>query len=322
MGLNRRDWLSGVGVALLVSPLAGCLEQDTSIEAPSIPRIDPDAPPADYVLNLTPVNDVEIAIFHMRQLLPHHEGIVEQIEAGDGTAVIADQSPIQREEPFYYDGTIYTFEHEEVGTTSGLMVRFWLEFDSAAGAFDEVPAENHYSSEELPEVDRTDLIDRHGLTGDDYFEQAWVSNTYVGDEIEASAFVPDPEPVAIELEDGWVKLDPDEPEELELTRFEYSLEVYEDSPASIGQELREEYEFELTGYDDEEAELLREAIDEEYGYRLLEEEPPEAFYRLVDRFEAAENLPIWYGSDEEDSNQYIVAFDGGTYWASIHYREE
>ncbi|MFC6795684.1 hypothetical protein ACFQFH_16835 [Halobaculum halobium] len=161
------------------------------------------------------------------------------------------------------------------------------------------------------------------------------SLSYRPEAVPDSALVPEPEYPVIVWPDGPARFEVDSDNTYTVYTYELTAERVS-SAAAFGADVRERFGFALDELPAEEREILDTAIDsgtaEPDGgphpragtdYHVAhDEEPSPAFRSLVDRFRARDRVVVheWQAEAYEEweaSGEYVVAYDGTTYWTRL-----
>jgi len=228
----------------------------------------------------------------------------------NGTATAADDHPpVDEELPVRHDGRFYAVNYTESGTESGYDAEIQVDYNASTVEgdvveFGDLPAvDRHRLADALPdsEVDEARLEPGYDVG---------ISSTYTDAEAESSVLVTDQEYDAVRYEGKSYPLNV-RAESTTLTVYRYEATLVADSPESYGQQLRDDYEFELSGLSDAERSVVDAALNDT---NYIEDSDNQGFASLVDRFRAQDPVveTDYYGN-------YVVRYDGGLYWAEMDY---
>lgn len=248
----------------------------------------------------------------------------EAVEDGS-TTVEGTEPPLPENRPFVHDGAVYGLSLDVTSSVPATSFSFTL--DPVEGS---APDDETVRYGDLPAVDREKFA-RNGWA-DGGFLGFGSSVLYLDGEIAESALVPEPEHPVI-VWDGGTKgrFEVGGSYDTRLETYRYRSRVVDPSASAFGAEVRDRYAFALQGLTAAEREVVREAIEAEYGYSVdPDETPPDAVWRLADRFLPHEEVrPVWEWGDEggsgdrdgDPSGEYVVRYGGEVYWTSFRVPE-
>lgn len=234
------------------------------------------------------------------------------------TTVEGTEPPLPEDRPFVHDGAVYELSLDVVSSVPATSFSFTL--DPVEGS---VPDGETVRYGDLPAVDREKFA-RNGWD-DGGFLGFGSSILYLDGEVPDSALVPEPErPVIVWDGDTKGRFEVEGSRETRLETYRYRSRVVDPSASAFGAEIRDRYAFALSGLTAAEREVVAEAI--EGGYSVAPDEtPPDAVWRLADRFVAHDEVrPVWESGDGRDgdpSGEYIVRYDGEVYWTRFRVPE-
>ena len=234
----------------------------------------------------------------------------EAVENGS-TTVRVTEPRVPADMPFIHDGAVYRLSHEIVGSEPATSFSFTL--NPAKGNFAESETIPY---RELPEIDRAKL----GLGGDDPFLGFGSSLLYTREEIPESMLVPEPEyPVIVWDADTKGRFEVDGSYDTALKTYRYVSEQVAPTAAAYGRRLREEVGFDLSGLSDGERSIVQDAIENEHGYTVPpDESPPNALWRLAERFRPQRGVHDDPDDSPSMSGSYVVRYEGSWYWTSFY----
>lgn len=300
--MDRREFLA-TGASLAITVTGGCTG---CARGPSAS------------LSMEAVSDSEIARRVTHQLerdedATQYQLVSEVVENGSAT-VERTESPIPQYRTYVYDGAVYELTYEVVESTPA--TSFQVLLDPVEG---QVPASETVRFENLPAVDREKFRER-GWVGDDVFLGFGTSLLYLHSEVPNSALVPDPErSVIVWDEDTRGRFSVEGSHETTLRTYRYEARQIHPSAAEYGARVRREHVFTLSGLSAAERGIVRKAIEQQYGYTVPpDESPPDALYRLHDRFSGHEDVEHVWADESTDTGQYIVRYEGEVYWTDIY----
>lgn len=230
------------------------------------------------------------------------------IENGTATAV-ADRPPVDEELPFRHEGRFYAVDYEENGTRPGYDLNVLIDYnassvDGEVADYADLPAVDRRALAYLVERDWPDEVSLK--PGYDLGDGA----IYTEDEAASSVLAPDQEYDAVRYEGEVYAIDV-ETEEQTLTVYRYEATKVAASHEAYAADLRDRYEWELSGLNESERGLVEESLNDTH---YVEESDDAAFDSLVDRFRAHEAV-----EETDYRGSYVVRYDGRLYWAAIDF---
>jgi len=104
-----------------------------------------------------------------------------------------------------------------------------------------------------------------------------------------------------------------------VKEFTYSARVVQESAEGYGEEIRQEYEFQLPNLPEAQERIVSKAISDEHGYkRLQDESTPDSFDELVEHFSDEKTVtPEDNTPDSTVSGVYIVEYEETSYWTEL-----
>jgi hypothetical protein len=268
---------------------------------------------ADGSLRMQPVDDEGLADEASNDLAeqrPDRDSniVTRAIQNGSATAV-DDRPPVDEELPFRYQGRFYDLSYTEAGTEPGYDVG--VEIDYNASSVDGEVVD--YA--DLPAVDRRALaylVQREWARGDTLQPgyDFGTGTVYTEEEAATSVLVPDQEYDAIRYEGEVYPIGVDAGEET-LTVYRYEATQVAESHEAYAADLRDRYEWELSGLNESERDIVESALNDTH---YVEESDDAAFASLVDRFRAHESVEA-----VDYRGSYVVRYDGQLYWAEMDY---
>jgi len=268
---------------------------------------------AEGSLGMEPVDDEGLADEASNDLADQRPGrdsdvVIRSIQNGSATAV-DDRPPVDEELPFRYRGRFYDVSYTEAGTKPGYHAGIEMDYNASSVEGEVV------DYEELPAVDREaleSLLTRTDMD-EDLLEPGYdfgTGTTYTGADAESSVLVPTQEYDAVRYEGETYPIRVESESET-LTVYRYESTLVAESAGEYGQQLREDYEFELSDLSDAEREVIDGALNDT---NYIEDSDNEGFASLVERFRARDPVE---GTDYRGS--YVVRYDGQLYWAEMDY---
>ncbi|MFB6095828.1 MAG: hypothetical protein ABEJ74_00380 [Haloferacaceae archaeon] len=300
--MDRREFLA-TGASLAIAATGGCTG---CARGPSAS------------LRMEPVDDVEIArrVTHRLERdpdAPRYRLVAEAVE--NGSATVQRTEPVGPERATYvYDGAVYELVRETVDERQA--TSFQITLNPVDGS---VPERETVRFADLPPVDRGKFRER-GWVGDDVFLGFGTSLLYFPDEVADSALVPEPERSVIVWDrDTRGRFTVEGSAAVTQKTYRYEARLVDPSAADYGARVRREHVFTLAGLSPAERDLVRTAIEEDRGYTVpADESPPDALYRLRERFAGHEDLERTWEDESVDTGQYLVRYDGEVYWATVY----
>ncbi|WP_101295041.1 hypothetical protein [Halegenticoccus soli] len=327
MNLNRRD-LVAYGSVLAASALSGCTGLGNAGFGNGAAAVGK-APAAAFEMDA--VTDAEIAerTTHSQNL--SFEGRNEERElvanavAGESPRAEGTDPPVHARDAFVYEGAVYELSHAVVDSEPA--TSFQITLNPADGEIDGTEAVEY---DDLPEVDR-ETFERRGWS-DIEFLGFGTSLLYLDDTIEESALVPEPEYSVIVWDaETRGRFDVRGSYDAPLNTYEYEAELIHESASGFGSDVRERCEFELEGLSADRREIVSRAIAEDHGYTVPHgESVPDAMRALADQFRSRTDVYDAVGEekrgrdevDQSPNGNYLVRYEGQTYWTSLRVVEE
>jgi len=290
--VNERKLLGFVLVALL-AVTAGCS--------------------AEGSISMTPVDDVGLAEaastdVSVREPDTGQALVREAIENGS-TTTAAVRPPVDEALPFRHEGGFYDVSYTETGTEPGYRADVRIDYNASSVEGDVV------DYEELPAVDRavlSGLVDRADMP-EERLQPGYdfgAGQVYNETEANSSVLVTTQEYDAVRYEGEVYPVDVDSETET-LTVYRYESELVAESATEYAGELREEYEFELSGLSDAEREVVEGALNDT---NYIEDTDNEGFDSLVDRFRT--HQPV---VQDDYYGYYVTTYEGQLYWVEMDY---
>lgn len=271
------------------------------------------APAPKANLNMVETDDLGIA----RKVTFHEDGPIEDFYANvveNGTAEVNDtEVPYPANRSFVYDDAIYELSYNITESRPAQIFPFTL--NPVEGTVDESAV---IRFEDLPEVDQQKFASR-GMD-EDPFLGFGSTLLYYESEVPQSALVPEPEYPVIEWDDETRgRFTVDGSYDKTVDTYRYSVKQVHPSAARYGRSIRERHEFRLYELSKGERTIVTEAIENDRGWVLMpDESPPDALYRLIDRFSGREEVLREYEAEDDrtegPSGSYIVRYAGTVYW--------
>lgn len=294
--MDRREFLAA-GATLAATVAGGCTGCARS-------------PTASF--SMTAVTDAEIARKATEDFSADSEGyrfVREAVENGSATVRDTDVR-IPADVPFVHDDAVYRLSHEVVASEPATSFSFTLNL--AEGNFTESETVRY---EQLPEIDRAKLD-----LGADPFLGFGSSLLYTREEIPESMLVPEPEyPILVWDEDTRGRFEVGGSSDTALNTYRYVSEQVAPSAAAYGRRLREEVGFKLSGLSDGERRIVEQAVENEHGYTVpSDESPPDALWRLAERFRPRRGVHDDPGDSPSMSGTYVVRYEGSWYWTGFY----
>lgn len=310
--MDRREFLA-TGAALAIGVTGGCTGCARSPSAS---------------LEMEPVTDAEIArrVTHRLEADGDSERsrlVSSAVENGSATRE-GTEPRLPENGTFVHDGSIYRLSREVVESRPATSFSFTL--NPVEGSVDGSETVDYA---DLPAVDRRKFAERGWADGG--FLGFGSSLLYLDPEIPDSALVPEPKrPVIVWDDETRGRFEVDGARDTALRTYRYAAERVHPDVAAYGRDVRERYEFALSGLSSGERRIVEEAIggnesDEENGGRGYvippDEEPPRAMRELAERFRGREEVRrVWEESGARErsaSGEYLVRYGGEVYWTQV-----
>lgn len=258
--------------------------------------------------------------------------LVSDAVENESETVEDTEPPFPANRSFVYDGSVHRLSHEVVESKPATVFRFTLN-----------PADETVTDDESIRYENLPAVDRKNLDYDGSFLGFGSSMLYLDSEISESVLVPDPQySVIVWGEDDRGRFEVDGSHSTELKTYRYESEQVHPSAEQFGEQVRQKYEFTLSGLSDAEREIVREAIDSEQGYTVPPDESlPDSVWRLAKRFRTHEEVRrAWEDGAENEAGEsvdggdtettpapsipgtYLVRYEGEVYWANVYVTRE
>jgi hypothetical protein len=228
-----------------------------------------------------------------------------------GTKTKATRPPLPKQQHIAYQEGVYELSYEVVEETPA--TSYSVKVDIVTDSVIEAEA---IQFADLPEVDQQEFAE-HGLADGD---PVGIGTTflYTDTEREQSVLVPESEYSYITWDDGieaeWVV---DDAYNTTLNTYRYTAEQVA-TAADYGQQMREQFTFELSGLPEAQREIVETAIADGQYIVGPDETPSDALVALADRFRGHEQA---HGLDEDGegdlSGTYLVRYQGDVYWTTL-----
>jgi hypothetical protein len=290
--MNRRKVLAFALVALLAAA-AGCSGEGS--------------------LRMDPVDDDSLAdqaSSDLDTLQPgqDRELVRDAIQNGTTTAV-DDRPPVDQQQIFSYEGAFYDISYTEAGTQQGYVAELRVDYN-ASTVEGEVIDYADLSAVDQRAVDP--LLDRpeppeEALEPGYEFE---VVGTYTENQTDSSVLVPEQEYDAVRYEGETYPVGVEAFAET-LTVYQYNSTVVAENAAEYATELREQYEFELSGLSENERSVVEDALNDT---NYIDDSDNSGFDSLVERFQSHQAV-----EETDDTGKYIVRYDGQVHWVEVDY---
>lgn len=265
-------------------------------------------------MTMDPVSDAELAERASRDLGPagaaaddpEARTIRSAIENGSGT-IEARSPPVRDGHPFAYDGAYYDLSWEVIDERTATSVSLVVDYNATD------PGGRRIAWEDLPAVDRRALSslippdERHAESG----QSLGAVSTYDDSEVEASVFVPEQRYDVVVYGGEAYPVEVDGTRQVTIATYRYSATKVADGTEAYVNDLEAEYRFTLSGLSVAERALVETAIED--GYRA-EDRDDETFRSVVQRFTRHEAI-----EPGDTYGDWIVRYDGETYWAHLEY---
>lgn len=232
-------------------------------------------------------------------------------ESGEATfgdePLVADRPPWMPRRPIVREGRVYEVTWEAVAEESRTI------YEVRATPAEEGAGDPEIEFVDLPALDREKL--HHLPPRVETSEDFSVANRYTAAaaELEESVFVPDQQYEVIEVRGRAVAIETT-PAEATVTTFRYEAETLADSVEAYGSQVRDTHDFVLDGLDEDEREVVEEAVGGNY---VAEDDSDEAFEGVVERFNREE--PVVDGDGR--GGKWLAEYEGTSYWAELEVYE-
>lgn len=292
--MRRRSFLATAATAVAL-PLAGCAHPaDGSL---SMGALDGDSAIADRYAGST------------ADLPQDRRALLAAAIAGEAPTREGRYPPYESDRPLAHEGAYYRISHEVVDSRTAIQYTIQVDYDPASAPSPVI------AYEDLPAVDREALGELLPPRGDppdsDGFD---VGRSYRYPDVSESVLVPEPEYEGISHDGSTYRVGIEGSREVTVQTYEYGAERVADSAAELGQQLREQYLFTLSGLSDAEREIVDEAIDGSY---FPDGEASDAFRSLADRFRTRDGIET-----TEHGGTWLARYDGTIYWTDLQYPPE
>ena len=265
-------------------------------------------------MTMEPVTDGELAERASRGIGPagapaddpEARAIRSAIENGSGT-IEAQSPPVGEGKPFAYEGAYYDLSWEVIGERTATSVSLVVDYNATD------PEGRRIAYEDLPAADRRALSslippeERYAESG----QSMGAVSTYNDTEVEASVLVPEQRYDVVVYEGDAYAVELDGTREVTVNTYRYSATEVADGSAEYAGDLKEEYAFTLSGLSDAERALVETAIEDGY---YAEDRDDETFRSVARRFTSHEAI-----EPGDTYGDWIVRYDGETYWAHLEY---
>lgn len=267
---------------------------------------------AEGSLDMDPVDDVELAEEASKSVASERDTdrtlLNAAIENGSATTV-GERPPVEERLPFRHDGQFYDVSYAETGTEPGYAADIRIDYNASSveGSvveYEELPAVDKEALSRL--VERAEFPEERLRPGYDFGTR----QVYTDAETEASVLVTTQEHDAVRYE-GQVYPIGVGVESRTLTTYRYESTLVAESAAAYAGQLRDRYEFELSGLSDGEREVVTGALNDT---NYIEDSDNEAFASLVDRFRS--HRPV---AEDDYYGYYVVSYERQLYWAEMDY---
>lgn len=281
---SRRKFLAAVTTALS-GTVAGCFSDgDSSLR-----------------MNLMSSN-ADIGREATREISQDHNSVYVDIvsEIVSGGKTVEDSSPpIDPDRPIEFEEQVYKLRLRRGETgKQGYQIVFEPANEETEG--DEI------AFEELPEVDRKALQShRQRILSEDGDTSPYDGIlVYETDEIGSSELVSQQSSDIVRIDDIRYRV---QISETDLKSFTYTAERIASSLEVFGEQLRNEYQFELSGLSSDEQDIVEDATDDYY----YADSNDSTFERVIKKF-IGHDRPT-----DETPPTWLVSWDGSTYWADV-----
>lgn len=336
--MDRREFLAS-GATLAAVTVGGCTggsssapasDSSTSSSVPSTP------PPSEHCssfhanstfefLAMERVSDLDIArrvANHVTdglgddadgRVLGWDPAAVEAIENGSATLETSQHPSFEDGEPFVYEESLYALSSQSTGMKSAKHYSFEL-----------TPVEGSVAESERVRFADLPAVDREKFEGYGKLHTNHTTKLYLDSELSESVLAPEPDRPIVVYESGQkVRFEVTSSESHHVWTYRITAELRDSSAANYGAKAREKYAFELSDLTEAERNIVQYAIAARSCGLPEDERPPEAMWRLADRFRPQDDVEFALkddGDENEDSvkGEYLVRYEGRTYWAKTY----
>jgi hypothetical protein len=267
---------------------------------------------ADGSLSMQPVDDAGLAAEASDELPDDQTGddrsvVRRAIENGSAT-VVAQDPPVDEQLPTRHEGRFYAVNYTEAGTEPAHRVTVEVDYNGTADgsvvAYEDLPAVDRETLDGA--LGRGDVVENRLQPGYDFGTSA----VYEESEAASSAFVGDWAHDAVRYEGETYPVSVDV-EETTLTVYRYEATTVANSSEAYARQLRDRYEFELSGLSEAERSVVDEALNDT---KYLESTDNEGFASLVERFRSQDAV-----TETEYDGRFVVRYEGQLYWVTVNY---
>jgi len=293
--MRRRQFVAALSVGGLAA-LAGCAEPNSSLRLIDVD----DAALADRYAS--PVDG----------LPPELRGFVVDVIEGRADTREGTTPPIDRTLPVEYEGAYYRLEYEMLETHPETIYVVDVDYDPARPVDGPTVA-----YDDLPPADREALDDlfpppEERPTGEGY--DVGKGHRYPPDA--ESVLVPDSEYAAVSNGGEAYPIRVERGQDVDVHTYDYAAERVAGDASELAAQARDRYRFVLTGLSSGEREIVESAIENDYRVDA-DQDPPEAFGSLIDRFRNHTAL-----RRDEYGGDWLARYDASDYWADVSFPPE
>lgn len=292
--MQRRLVLALLLVAVAAA-LAGCADAAGSVAMSSV---DDDALASEASRSLADDPD-PIEAYHQR----HVRAAIENGSVTDVNPRPNDDSVL----PVAYEGRYYDVSSEVVDREMGYRAEFSIDYNTSSVNGSTI----RYS--ELPAVDRRALAPLFAgpRRGDEPGFDLGLPAGYTDSEADSSVLVPDQRYAGVVYEGETYEIAVDSGERTSMSVYRYDASLVAESTDVYAAQLRERYEFTLSGLSTAERDVVDEAVDGRY---YAEDTDDQGFASLVDRF-----LDRPAVERDRYSGSWVARYDGELYWVEMDF---
>jgi hypothetical protein len=287
--VNRRSFLAGV-VTCAAATLAGCAGPGARLDVERV---------SDAALAERASQSTANAPDEIRGL------VAEAVENGSATAE-GRAASFDPDRPVAFEGEFYEVTRTVVDERDERSWTVEVDYDSSQTDGPTI------ALADLPDVDRevlSSVIPPSGDPPESDGPDLGVSNVYGSEGEGQSVLVPEQQYEFVTHEGEYYGLSVEGPSTVTVRTYRFETDLVAASADEYAAQVRDDYLFVLDGLSDAEREIVADAIDG--GYHA--EEPTDAFASLEARFREHPGFGVG-----EYAGEWVVRYEGATYWADLH----
>ncbi|MFB6202807.1 MAG: hypothetical protein ABEI98_12470 [Halorhabdus sp.] len=238
----------------------------------------------------------------------NHADLVSELAQNGSTTIQATSEPLSTRRPISYQGTVYNVSSEVTGQTAA--TQYTIAFADASSP----DSSNIVKYSALPAVDQRKLAAAGFKSGPSVGVATTL--TYTDAEQSKSVLVPSPSQSVIQWENnGNARITIKNQSPITIHTYRYTAKNV-GSEMEYGNQVKSQYGFSLKNLSSDEADIVSTAIQQDSGYSVAHgQTPPGAFHSLAQQF--SRHQPVSTSSAPSPSGDYIVTYQGTTYWTSL-----